>query len=283
MTSGTQVGRTYATGLHDDIPEPSWDALYAWSDDWRVVRRLSDGHRNRLAVVAIDGRPFVARLSRIRTLALEWEATLLDWLGRCDVGVPVLVPTRKEWSGRSAAGDRDDEGPALHWGGCIVMDVIEGHQPRSDEDWALVAATMRRLHHVSGGWPQRPGSRAAADLLTYEEAENVAVSAMPPDAVRRCREAWSAVAHLPRTVVHGDPRPGNIRISGGRAVLLGWDEARVDSSVFDLVTLPRWASGLDDRGWADALRASYAWEAANRWTVEPTYARRQLDLLRSLT
>ena len=270
VTSGTQVGRTYATGLHDDVPEPTWDALYAWSDDWRVVRRLSDGHRNRVAVVALGGRPYVARLSRVRTLALEWEATLLDWLSRCDVGVPALLPTQK------------DRGPVLHWGGCMVMEVVEGHQPRSDEDWELVAATMQRLHHVSGGWPQRPGSRAAVDMLTQEHGDNVAVSAMPPDAVRRCREAWSTVAHLPRSVVHGDPRPGNIRISDGRAVLLGWDEARVDASVFDLVTLPRWASGLEDGPWADALRASYAWEAANRWMVEPTYARRQLDLLRSL-
>lgn len=270
------MGRTYVTGLHDDQPEPTWEALYAWSDDWRVVRRLSDGHRNRVAVVAIDGRPFVARLSHTRALALEWEVTLLDWLSRCDVGVPALLPVQKGW------GEEPDR-PPLHWGGCMVMEVVDGHQPRSDEDWDLVGVTLRRLHHVSGGWPQRPGSRAATDLLAHEHAENVELSAMPPDAVRRCREAWAAVAHLPRSVVHGDPRPGNIRIVDGRAVLLGWDEARVDASVFDLVTLPRWASGLDDGDWAAALRASYAWEAANRWTVEPTYARRQLDLLRSLS
>ena len=272
VASGQLVGRTYVTGLHDDEPEPTWEALDAWADDWRVVRRLSDGHRNRVAVVALDGRPYVARLSRIRTLALEWEVTLLDWLRRCDVGVPVLVPTRR-------AGDE----PQLHAGGCIVTEVVDGHQPKSDDDWELVAATMRRLHHVSGGWPQRPGSRAAADLLTFEHGENVAVAAMPPDAVRRCRAAWSAIAHLPRTVVHGDPRAGNIRITGGQAVLLGWDEARVDASVLDLVTLPRRIGGLDDARWVDALRASYAWEAANRWTVEPTYARRQLDLLRTMS
>ena len=280
LTSGQLVGRTYVTGLHDDGPEPTWEALDAWADDWQVVRRLSDGHRNRVAVVALDGRPFVARLSRIRTLALEWEATLLDWLRRCDVGVPALVPTRRGGGGGSG---RTSEDPELHSGGCIVMEVVDGHQPKSDDDWELVAATMKRLHHVSGGWPQRPGSRAAADLLTFEHGENVAVSAMPPDAVRRCRAAWSAMAHLPRTVVHGDPRAGNIRIAGGQAVLLGWDEARVDATVFDLVTLPRRASGLDDAQWADALRASYAWEAANRWTEEPTYARRQLDQLRTFT
>lgn len=272
VASGQLVGRTYVTGLHDDGPEPTWEALDAWSDDWRVVRRLSDGHRNRVAVVAVDGRPFVARLSRARPLALEWEVTLLDWLSRCDVGVPRLLPVR-----------RGGEEHELHSGGCVVMEVVEGHQPKSDDDWELVAAAMRRLHHVSGGWPQRPGSRAAADLLTYEDGENVAVSAMPPDAVRRCRAAWASISHLPRTVVHGDPRAGNIRIHRGQAVLLGWDEARVDVPVFDLVTLPRWASGLQGDQWTDAVRASYAWEAANRWTVEPTYARRQLDLLRSLT
>jgi len=253
------------------VGDPTWEALYAWSDDWRVVRRLSDGHRNRVAVVAVDGQPYVARLGSISTMALEWEATLLDWLFRCDVGVPELVPTRRS----------TDDQRELHAGGCILMRVVDGHQPKSDEDWELVAETMRRLHHVSGGWPQRPGSRSAADLLTYEDAENVAIAAMPPDAVRRCRAAWAAVAHLPKSVVHGDPRAGNIRITGGRAVLLGWDEARVDAPAFDLVALPRRISGLDEAQWADAVRASYAWEAANRWTLEPTYARRQLDQLRA--
>jgi Ser/Thr protein kinase RdoA (MazF antagonist) len=259
------VGRTFV-----DEPEPTWEALYAWSDDWRVVRRLSDGHRNRVAVVAIDDVPYVARLSRGRAAALEWEATLLDWLFRCDIGVPELVPTRR-------ADTRE-----LTSGGCVVMKVVEGHQPKGDDDWELVADTMRRIHHVSGGWPQRPGSRAASDLLTFEDGDNVAVSAMPPDAVRRCRVAWAAISHLPKSVVHGDPRAGNIRITpGGQAVLLGWDEARVDASVFDLVALPRRLSGLGEAEWAAAVRASYAWEAANRWTTEPTYARRQLDQLRS--
>jgi Ser/Thr protein kinase RdoA (MazF antagonist) len=264
------VGRTYVTGLHGE-PEPTWEVLDAWSDDWRVVRKLSDGHRNRVAVVAIDGRPYVARLGRVNESALDWEATLLDWLYRCDVGVPALVPTRRT------------DVRELHSGGCIVMEVVEGHHPESDDDWELVATALRRLHHVSGGWPQRPGSRAAADLLTYEHAENVAVSAMPPDAVRRCRAAWAAVAHVPRTVIHGDPRVGNIRIRGDRAFLLGWDEARVDAPVFDLATLPRRVAGLDAAAWAVALRASVAWEAANRWTSEPTYARRQLDQLRTLS
>lgn len=258
------------TGLHGE-PEPTWEVLDAWADDWRVVRRLSDGHRNRLAVVALDGRAYVARLSRLPEPALDWEATLLDWLYRCDVGVPALLPTRR----------RDVR--ELHSGGCVVMEVVDGHHPESDDDWELVAAALRRLHHVSGGWPQRPGSRAAADLLTYEHAENVAVSAMPPDAVRRCRAAWATVAHVPKSVIHGDPRVGNIRIRDGRAVLLGWDEARVDAPVFDLATLPRRVAGLDAGAWTNALRASFAWEAANRWTREPTYARRQLDQLRTLS
>ena len=67
------MGRTYVTGLHGE-PEPTWEVLDAWADDWRVVRRLSDGHRNRVAVVALEGRAFVARLSTARAAALEWEA-----------------------------------------------------------------------------------------------------------------------------------------------------------------------------------------------------------------
>ena len=66
-------------------------------------------------------------------------------------------------------------------------------------------------------------------------------------------------------------------------MLLGWDEARVDASIFDLVALPRRLTGLGDAEWVTAMRASFAWEAANRWTLEPTYARRQLDQLRTFT
>jgi aminoglycoside phosphotransferase (APT) family kinase protein len=88
------------------------------------------------------------------------------------------------------------------------------------------------------------------------------------------------VGNLTTTVVHGDPRPANVRIVQGRAVLLGWSRARVDAPVFDLVTLPRDVSGIDHELWEPSRRAHAAWEAARGWVSEPTRARRLLDQLR---
>jgi Ser/Thr protein kinase RdoA (MazF antagonist) len=74
------------------------------------------------------------------------------------------------------------------------------------------------------------------------------------------------------TVVHGDPGRENVRIVGGRAILLDWDEARVDLPAFDLAVLP----GADEA----IVQAAHAWEAATCWRAEPEYARRRLAQLR---
>lgn len=76
-----------------------------------------------------------------------------------------------------------------------------------------------------------------------------------------------------------DPGPANIRITAAGVGLLDWDEARVDAVDLDLAELP----GAElPRQRLDVVRAAAtAWEAANGWTVEPSYARRQLALLRT--
>jgi Ser/Thr protein kinase RdoA (MazF antagonist) len=247
-----------------------WRALDAWARDWRVMRSLSTGVRSQVALVELDGQPAVARVGphagRSTGRALDWEAGLLDWLERCDVGAPRVLPTL--------------DGEA-HAGGCLVVEHVDGAPPVGDADWARVRATLHRLHHVCGGWPQRPGSLSSRELLTYEQGGEVDLEAMPPDARRRCREAWQPMGRVATTVVHGDPSPANVRIVGDRAVLLGWGRARVDAPLFDLVALPRPADGkVDDELWARARRAWHAWEAARGWLTEPTYARRQLDHLR---
>jgi aminoglycoside phosphotransferase (APT) family kinase protein len=82
-----------------------------------------------------------------------------------------------------------------------------------------------------------------------------------------------------QTVVHGDPGPANIRISADGPGLLDWDEARVDYTDLDLAELP--GSELPPPRLAAARQAATAWEAANGWTTEPSYAQHQLQLLRS--
>jgi hypothetical protein len=63
--------------------------------------------------------------------------------------------------------------------------------------------------------------------------------------------------------------------------LLDWDEARVDATELDLAELP--GTHVPPRRRAVVRAAATAWEAANGWTVEPSYARRQLALLRAGT
>jgi hypothetical protein len=79
--------------------------------------------------------------------------------------------------------------------------------------------------------------------------------------------------------VHGDPGPSNIRITSHGAGLLDWDEARRDYCDLDLADLP--ASELPRTRLEAARAATTAWEAANGWTIEPSYARQQLAQLLS--
>jgi Ser/Thr protein kinase RdoA (MazF antagonist) len=157
-----------------------------------------------------------------------------------------------------------------HHAGTVVMALVEGHPPEDDE-WVLVGETLERLHESTVGWPQRPGFRSSIDLLVEDRGGDVDLMAMPAPAVARCRTAWRRVHGVP-TVVHGDPGRENVRIVGGRAILLDWDEARVDLPAFDLAVLP----GADE----PTVQAAHAWEASTCWQAEPEYARRRLAQLR---
>lgn len=76
------------------------------------------------------------------------------------------------------------------------------------------------------------------------------------------------------------PGPGQHPYSPAGAGLLDWDEARRDHTDLDLVELP--GALLPPARQAVASRAAAAWEAANGWLVEPSYARRQLATLRAM-
>jgi Ser/Thr protein kinase RdoA (MazF antagonist) len=161
----------------------------------------------------------------------------------------------------------------------VVLTWLDGAPP-GPGDGPAVAAAVRRLHELTAGWPQRPGFASTAGLLTAERGGDVDLRAMPADAVADCRRAWARLAGTPQAVVHGDAGPGNIRITRAGAGLLDWDEARVDSTDLDLAELPA-GGGLTAGRLSAARLAVTAWEAANGWIIEPAYARRQLELLRS--
>jgi aminoglycoside phosphotransferase (APT) family kinase protein len=140
---------------------------------------------------------------------------------------------------------------------------------------------LRRLHQVTAGWPQRPGFASTGDLLTANHGGDMDLTAMPVDidAVAACRQAWAQMKGVPEAVVHGDPGPSNIRIADEGVGLLDWDEARVGHVDVDLAELP--FTDLPPSRLSAARAAVTAWEAANSWIVEPSYARRRLALLRA--
>ena len=188
---------------------------------------------------------------------------LLEHLARRGVRVPAVMPAL---DGRR------------HVDGMIVMGWLEGRSPEP-ADWPAVAAALRKVHEVTRGWPQRPGAASTRELLTAQRGGDVDLARMPAEAVAACRRAWAALAGSPEAVVHGDPGPTNIRITASGVALLDWDESRVDATDLDLAELP--GAGLPPERLPVVRAAATAWEAANGWTIEPSYARRQLALLQA--
>jgi Ser/Thr protein kinase RdoA (MazF antagonist) len=193
------------------------DVLRAWGD-LAVLGPLGGGNRNTVLELRRGSQRLVARTSRRPGDSLDWEIRLLDHLAAHGFLVPAIVPAL---DGRQQV-DR-----------VVVQTWIDGAPPVS-KDWVTVAAELRRLHHVTAGWPQRPGSASTRDLLTAQRGDDVELSAMPGDAVASCRQAWARLDGVPEAVVHGDPGPANIRICSAGVGLLDWDEARVDHVDLDL-------------------------------------------------
>ena len=246
--------------------------LAAWGSV-TVTGPLGGGNRNSVLELRRGRERLVARRSRRPPASLDWEVGLLDHLARHGLRVPSVIPAR---DGRR------------HVDGVVVLSWLDGHPPRPG-DWPAVAAALRKLHAVTAGWPQRPGFASTEELLTAHRSGDADLSIMPPDAVADCRAAWRRLAGTPMAVVHGDPGPANIRMTGAGPGLLDWDEARVDYTDLDLADLPASdsrsgdapAAYLPPARLAAAHAAVRAWEAASGWRIEPSYARRQLAELRS--
>src|SRR3712207_130377 len=153
--------------------------------------------------------------------------------------------------------------------GVVVMTYVEGGPPETEADWRRVADTLRQLHQLTPGWPQRPGWRSSTDLLHAETGTKVDLGAMPPEGVARCRAAWARLTGRERCVVHGDPNAGNIRIPRSRVALSDWDESHVDGPDLALV-MPHNAAGLDDHTHDVAAQARAAWDAAVCWDPSGT-------------
>lgn len=232
--------------------EPNWKILEQWGDDVTRIERLAGGVMNNVWSVRINGRLAVARFGTRSDADLAWETELLQYLEREGLTVPLPIPTT---DGR------------LFAKGLMVMTYVEGGPPESQADWRRVADTLRQLHRLTQGWPQRPGWRSSTDLLHAETGTRINLHAMPPEGVARCRAAWARLTGQQTCVVHGDHNPSNIRMTKDRVGLIDWDESHVDAPDLDLV-LPHNAAGLDDITLDVAAQASAAWEAAVCWEDE---------------
>ena len=240
-----------------------WETLRQWGDDAVLVEPLTGGVANEVWSVRVRGELAVARRGSRSDADLAWETALMQYLDGEGMAVPVPIPTV---DGR------------LFANGLTVMTFVEGEPPDSEGDWRRVAGTLRRLHELTSGWPQRPGWRSSTDLLHTVTGTKVDLTAMPAEGVARCRAAWARLVGRPTCVVHGDTNPGNIRITADRVALIDWDEAHVDVADLDLV-LPHNAAGLADDAFDIAAQASAAWEAAVCW--DDDYSKLRLAEVRS--
>lgn len=242
-----------------------WDALHRWGADATRIERLAGGVANDVWRIRVNGQLAVGRLGTRSQADLAWETGLMLHLHRHGLAVPVPIPTA------------DD---ALFADGLVVMTYVEGVAPETADDWRRVADTLRQLHRLTVGWPQRPGWKSSTDLLTADAGTRIDLTAMPAEAVERCRAAWARLVGRPRSVVHGDPNPRNIRITPERVALIDWDEAHVDVSDLDL-DLPYNAASYSPDERDIVSQASAAWEAAVCWRDE--HAEAQLALVRPVT
>lgn len=225
-----------------------WEALQQWGEATRL-EPLTGGVANQVHRVRVNGRDAVGRLGSRSDADLGWETDLLRHLDANGLTVPVPIPTS---DGRPFSD------------GLVVMTFVGGRPPVSQRDWRRVGDTLQELHRLTRDWPQRPGWCSSTDLLTARIGTKVDLGAMPPEGVARCRAAWSRLVGRDQSVIHGDPNPGNIKLTDERVALIDWDEAHVDVPDLDLA-LPDNAAGLAASAYDIASQAYAAWEATVCW------------------
>jgi hypothetical protein len=157
----------------------------------------------------------------------------------------------------------------LAWETGLLRHLDRADRPRPKPTGVASPAPCASCIGSRPGWPQRPGWRSSIGLLRAEKGTRVDLGAMPPEGVVRCRAAWARLAGRTTCVVHGDPNPGNIRMTADHVAMIDWDESHVDVPDLDLA-LPHNAAGLGDGAYDIAAQVRAAWEAAVCWDPSGT-------------
>ncbi len=248
--------------------EDDWGrSLGAWGPDTDVLDLLGGGLRGDVRQVRIEQRLAVGRLSGRSRASLDWELHLLHELAGAGLRVPSIIPT--------ATGARRND----HM---VITEWIPARGVTPDDD-ARRARYLHRMHELTADWSQRPGARTARELLIMDSGGDINLAQLPEQVATACRFAWDALPAGPLCAVHGDVDPDNCLVAyDGDVVLIDWDKARMDHPWFDLAPLSPEASGLTEKQYRIARRASCAWEVAVHWPTDEHYARRRLRELQRL-
>jgi Ser/Thr protein kinase RdoA (MazF antagonist) len=105
-------------------------AVAAWAGV-ELMEALPGGVRNEVLLAHRGHRRLVVRRSTRSSASLEWELDLLEYMAEHGVGVPRAVPA--------------DDG-RRHVDGVVIQEFVEGHQPRTDDDWNRVVETVTVVH-----------------------------------------------------------------------------------------------------------------------------------------
>lgn len=229
---------------------PDSDFLLSRLHNWGAcapVAQLGGGHRNAVMLVERTGKRFVAKTTRRTPEAISWLTLVHQQAAAVGFVVPRFVLS--------------EQGEFVV-DGVTVEQWLEG-SPASPQERQEAEPLLRSFQESTRNWAQRPGFASSLALLQKQQGGDVDLAVMPQDLVAICRAAWRELALEPASVVHGDLNSANVlRIPDGRLALIDWNEARVDASILDTITLSDSGDYTGDMRWERAVKALEAWEVA---------------------
>ena len=141
-----------------------------------------------------------------------------------------------------------------------ILELIEGNEPESEDDWKKVAQQLEETYSIETGFQKYGQLRSThenQELKLSQEYENwnemlvdrmasyrnamLVGKAIDKDYIDQIYEAWS-IEEIPESptpsIIHNDLKPENILIDDSETpVMLDWDQALIGDPYLDLVIL----------------------------------------------